>query len=193
MTVAPRAAGGAMGGGPPRLPLVGGAGALALLSSRPGARRDVQVGRREGRDPLHGQDAAGGRQQSQVELNKQGVPVKSTDPAPTAEQRRAKAQEEERQKQQAKEQAELGAQGSCAFVVVHERERDRSRAEPLAADDRKRRAVVEGVQRAAREAQGRARGEEDDGIRQQADAGGNGTRARRRSRRNLRARRTCLR
>jgi hypothetical protein len=42
-----------------------------------------------------------------VELNKQGVPVKSTDPAPTAEQRRAKALEDERQKQLAKEQAEL--------------------------------------------------------------------------------------
>ena len=31
-----------------------------------------------------------------VELNKQGVPIKKTEPAPTPEQRRAKAQEEER-------------------------------------------------------------------------------------------------
>jgi hypothetical protein len=38
-----------------------------------------------------------------VELNKQGVPVKRNDPAPTAEQRRAKAAEEERQKALAKE------------------------------------------------------------------------------------------
>ena len=38
-----------------------------------------------------------------VQLNKQGVPVKSTDAAPTAEQRKAKADEEERQKQLAKE------------------------------------------------------------------------------------------
>jgi uncharacterized protein DUF4124 len=42
-----------------------------------------------------------------VELNKQGVQVKATEPAPTPEQRRAKAQEDERQKQLAKEQAEI--------------------------------------------------------------------------------------
>lgn len=42
-----------------------------------------------------------------VELNKQGVTVHSTEPAPTPEQRRAKALEDERQKQLAKEQAEL--------------------------------------------------------------------------------------
>jgi vacuolar-type H+-ATPase subunit I/STV1 len=44
---------------------------------------------------------------ARVELNKQGVQVKATEPAPTPEQRRAKAQEEERQKQLAKEQAEI--------------------------------------------------------------------------------------
>ena len=38
-----------------------------------------------------------------VELNKEGIPVKRNDPAPTAEQRRAKAAEEERQKALAKE------------------------------------------------------------------------------------------
>jgi hypothetical protein len=38
-----------------------------------------------------------------VELNKQGLPVKRTEPAPTVEQRRAKAAEEERQKQVARE------------------------------------------------------------------------------------------
>ena len=38
-----------------------------------------------------------------VQLDKQGVPVKRIDPAPTAEQRKAKADEEERQKQLAKE------------------------------------------------------------------------------------------
>ena len=38
-----------------------------------------------------------------TELNKQGIPVKRTDPAPTAEQRRAKAAEEERQKVLARE------------------------------------------------------------------------------------------
>lgn len=41
-----------------------------------------------------------------TELNKQGVPVKKTDAAPTAEQRRAKAEEEERRRQQAKQQEE---------------------------------------------------------------------------------------
>jgi hypothetical protein len=39
-----------------------------------------------------------------VELNKQGVPVKATEPAPTPEQRKAKAQEEQRQKDLAKQQ-----------------------------------------------------------------------------------------
>ena len=38
-----------------------------------------------------------------VELNKQGIPVKRNDPAPTLEQRRAKAAEEERQKSLAKD------------------------------------------------------------------------------------------
>ena len=38
-----------------------------------------------------------------VELNKQGVPIKRNEPAPTVEQRRAKAAEEERQKNMAKE------------------------------------------------------------------------------------------
>jgi hypothetical protein len=38
-----------------------------------------------------------------VELNKQGVTIKRNDPAPTPEQKRAKAAEEERQKQLAKE------------------------------------------------------------------------------------------
>lgn len=42
-----------------------------------------------------------------VELNKQGIPVKATEPAPTPEQLRAKAEEDERQKQIAKEQAEI--------------------------------------------------------------------------------------
>ncbi len=41
-----------------------------------------------------------------VELNKEGVPVKKTEAAPTPEQRRAKAEEEERRKQQAKQQEE---------------------------------------------------------------------------------------
>jgi Domain of unknown function (DUF4124) len=41
-----------------------------------------------------------------VELNKQGIPVKKTEPAPTPEQRRAKALEEERQRQLTKQQEE---------------------------------------------------------------------------------------
>ncbi len=39
-----------------------------------------------------------------VELNKQGVPVKATDPAPTPEQRKAKEQEEQRQKDLVRQQ-----------------------------------------------------------------------------------------
>ena len=39
-----------------------------------GARRDVQVGRRQGRRPLHRQDAAGGRQQGQRRAQQAGHP-----------------------------------------------------------------------------------------------------------------------
>jgi hypothetical protein len=39
-----------------------------------------------------------------VEFNKQGIPIKRNDPAPTAEQRRARAAEEERQRVVAREQ-----------------------------------------------------------------------------------------
>jgi len=42
-----------------------------------------------------------------VEINKQGVAVKRTDPAPTAEQRRAREQEEMRQQQLAREREEI--------------------------------------------------------------------------------------
>ena len=42
-----------------------------------------------------------------VEINKQGVPVKRTDPVPTPEQRRAREQEEARQAQLAKEREEI--------------------------------------------------------------------------------------
>ena len=41
-----------------------------------------------------------------VEFNKQGVPVRKTEAAPTTEQRRAKTEEEERSRQQAKQQSE---------------------------------------------------------------------------------------
>jgi hypothetical protein len=42
-----------------------------------------------------------------VELNKQGVPIKKTEPALTQEQRRARAEEEERQRQEAKVRDEM--------------------------------------------------------------------------------------
>lgn len=42
-----------------------------------------------------------------VELNRQGVPIRRTDPAPSAEQRRAKDQEDERRRQAAKQQEEV--------------------------------------------------------------------------------------
>jgi len=42
-----------------------------------------------------------------VELNPQGIPIRKTDPAPTAEQRRAKEQEDERRRQEAKQQEEI--------------------------------------------------------------------------------------
>ena len=110
MTNRRRAAGGGNGEGIRRaLPLVGAAlGALALLSSSAPAHAATykwvdEKGVVHYTDKMPPEDV----NKARIELNKQGVPVKATEPAPTPEQRRAKAQEEERQKQQAKDQAEL--------------------------------------------------------------------------------------
>ena len=136
------------------------------------------MGRREGRDPLHRPHAPGGGQQGQ---------------------RRAQQARRHRQEDGARAHARAAAReggggatrqgpGEAAggnrpprpraALVVHERDRDRPRAEPLAPDDRERRAVVEGVQRAARAPQGRHRGQAQDGVRPEADAGGARARAR---------------
>jgi len=53
-----------------------------------------------------------------VELNKQGIPVKKTDPAPSAEQRRLKQEEEARQREQAK-QNEGSARRDRALVASY--------------------------------------------------------------------------
>ena len=42
-----------------------------------------------------------------IELNPQGIPIRKTEPTPTAEQRRAKEQEDERKRQEARQQEEL--------------------------------------------------------------------------------------
>jgi len=91
------------------LPLLGAAlAALALLSSSGGVHAATykwvdEKGVVHYTDKMPPEDV----NKARVELNKQGVPVKATEPAPTPEQRRAKAQEEERQKQLEKDQAEM--------------------------------------------------------------------------------------
>jgi hypothetical protein len=91
------------------LPVLGAAlGALVLLSTAGGARAATykwvdEKGVVHYTDKMPPEEINKGR----VELNKQGVPVKATEPAPTPEQQRAKAEEDERQKQLAKEQAEV--------------------------------------------------------------------------------------
>ncbi len=64
----------------------------------------VQVGRRKRRCPLHRQASARAVNKGNVELNKQGVTIRKTEPALTPEQRRAREQEAERQQQLAREQ-----------------------------------------------------------------------------------------
>ena len=66
-----------------------------------------------------------------VELNKQGVPVKKTDQALTPEQRRASEQEAERAARRPRRRSEEIARRDRALAaVVHERGRDRPRAQP---------------------------------------------------------------
>jgi hypothetical protein len=91
------------------LPLVGAAlAALALLSGTDPARAATYKWVDE-KGVVHYTDKMPPEEinKANVELNKQGVPIKATEPAPTPEQRRAKAQEDVRQKQLTKDQAEI--------------------------------------------------------------------------------------
>lgn len=68
-----------------------------------------------------------------VELNKQGVPVRRTEPALTPEQRRAKAAEDEKRKQQEKQQAEAERRDFALLAsYTSETEIDLSRQRALA-------------------------------------------------------------
>jgi hypothetical protein len=68
-----------------------------------------------------------------VELNKQGVPVRKTDPALTAEQRRAKAAEDERRQQLEKQQADAERRDRALLAsYTSESEIDLSRHRALA-------------------------------------------------------------
>ena len=90
------------------LPLLGAALGVLVLVSAGNARAATykwvdEKGVVHYTDKMPPEDINKGR----VELNKQGIPVKATEPAPTPEQLRAKAEEDARQKQIAKEQAEV--------------------------------------------------------------------------------------
>ena len=66
-----------------------------------------------------------------VELNKQGIPVKRTDPAPSAEQRRVKQAEDERQKQLAREREVVDRRDRAllqSYTSIQEIDLARSRA-----------------------------------------------------------------
>lgn len=68
-----------------------------------------------------------------VELNKQGVPVRKTEPALTPEQRRAKAAEDEKRKQQEKQQADAERRDFALLAsYTSETEIDLSRQRALA-------------------------------------------------------------
>jgi hypothetical protein len=68
-----------------------------------------------------------------VELNKQGVPVRKTEPALTPEQRRAKAAEDEKRRQQEKQQAEAERRDFALLAsYTSENEIDLSRQRALA-------------------------------------------------------------
>ena len=91
------------------LPLLGAAMAAVALLSASGAARAATYKWVDEKGVVHYTDKMPPEDvnKARIELNKQGVPVKATEPAPTPEQRRAKAQEEERQKQLEKDQAEI--------------------------------------------------------------------------------------
>ena len=75
-----------------------------------------------------------------VELDKQGMTGQADRTGAHARAApRQGEQEDERQKQLAKEQEEIERRDRALLSIVHERERDRPRAQPRAADDRQRR------------------------------------------------------
>jgi hypothetical protein len=91
------------------LPLAGAALVAAALYFAPGSTRAATYKWVDDQGVVHYTDKVPPEavNKGNVELNKQGVPIRKTEPAPTPEQRRAKAQEDERQKQQAKQQDEI--------------------------------------------------------------------------------------
>lgn len=88
------------------LPLVGAALAVMALLFGPQTARAATYKWVDEKGVVHYTDKLPPEEvnKGNVELNKQGIPIKKTDPAPTPEQLRAKAQEEERQRQLAKQQ-----------------------------------------------------------------------------------------
>ncbi len=67
-----------------------------------------------------------------VELNKQAIPIKKTEPAPTPEQLKAKAAEDERQRQAAKQQEEISRRDRALLAsYTSENEIDLARARAM--------------------------------------------------------------
>jgi Pyruvate/2-oxoacid:ferredoxin oxidoreductase gamma subunit len=91
------------------LPLAGAAVLAAALHFAPGSARAATYKWVDDKGVTHYTDRVPPEavNKGNVELSKQGVPIRKTEPAPTPEQRRAKAQEDERQKQLAKQQDEI--------------------------------------------------------------------------------------
>jgi len=105
-----------------------------------------------------------------VELNKQGLPVKRTDPAPTLEQRRAKVAEEERQRQLAREREVVDRRDRALMQsYTSEDEIDLARSRALATIDTQ----VQSAQAysVAHQAARRARGQAQELRRQAGPAG----------------------
>src|SRR6185312_11022121 len=131
-------------------------GARARCATR--CRRDLQMDRRQGRRPLHRQDARRGHQQG-------GDGARQAGTAGQAHRSAAHARAARRARRRGEEEAGAPEKpggsrspGPRADAVVHERRRDRAFEEARARDDRRPGAVVARLCRAARQAQGRDRG-----------------------------------
>ena len=92
------------------LPLAGAALAACVLLATSGTARAATYKWVDEKGVIHYTDKMPPEEinKANVELNKQGVPVRKTEPAPTPEQLRAKAAADQRQRELAKERDELG-------------------------------------------------------------------------------------
>ena len=116
------------------LPLAGAALAAFALATAPGAARAATYKWVDEKGVVHYTDKMPPEDvnKARIELNKQGVPVKKTEPAPTPEQVRAKAAEDQQKKELAKQQEEQARRDKALLSsYTSESEIDLARARSL--------------------------------------------------------------